>query len=258
MTGKKVKHISFGEGIIIKFDNDHFTVDFGSKKCEFIFPDAFEKFLSANDSQLQHYINVKKLDIVQQTRRKNSNLIKMYSKKYGCDNVILYNNAIYYRQHRRWIDMRGITVHEILQQKLNNEYINSIDIESLPVKKIIVIGDNMKKSASPLLAIKCYEYAAFRCDKKALIYILPRITSCYRQCNMAKKAIELFKFAKEEYGEDMLTPALLTSAAAAYCDIKEYENALKCCKRAYATGGKKNEELSLVYKRIKAESNLIK
>lgn len=60
MTGKKVKHISFGEGIIIKFDNNHFIVDFGSKKCEFIFPDAFEKFLSTDDSQLQYYIKSRK------------------------------------------------------------------------------------------------------------------------------------------------------------------------------------------------------
>ena len=257
MTGKKVKHISFGEGSIIKFDNNYFTVDFGSKKCEFIFPDAFEKFLSTDDSQLQYYIKSKKLDIALAAERKNNDLIKLYNKKYGTDNVITFNNAVYHRHHRHWIDDRGIVVPDALQQKLNNEYINSIDIESLPIRKIIVIGDNMKKSASLLLAIKLYEYAAFRCGKKELAYILPRITSCYRQCNMARKAIALFKYAKEEYGQDMLNPALPTSVAAAYCDIKEYENALKCCKRAYATGGKRNEELSLVYKRIKAESNLI-
>lgn len=256
MIGKRVVHISFGVGTIIRFDKRYITVDFGTKQSEFIFPDAFEKYLSTDDDDIKTILAHKELES-KSKKEKTLNRIELYIKKYGKNNVILYNNIVYYRHKGHWIDERGIIVCELIQQKLNNEYIKNINLDSLSIREVISAGDDLKKSSSLLLAIKFYEYAAFRCNKKTLAYILPRITSCYRQCNMSRKAISLFKYAKEEYGQDMLTPALLTSAATAYCDIKEYENALKCCKRAYATGGNKNEELSLVYKRIKAESNLI-
>ena len=54
-----------------------------------------------------------------------------------------------------------------------------------------------------------------------------------------------------------LSPALLTSLSAAYCDVGNYEMARKCANKAYAIqGGSLNysNELSLVYKRIKKEA----
>ena len=56
----------------------------------------------------------------------------------------------------------------------------------------------------------------------------------------------------------MITPALLTSAAAAYCDLGDYDRAKKCCDRAFAQlNGKRNGELSAVYGRIKKESHIL-
>ena len=46
---------------------------------------------------------------------------------------------------------------------------------------------------------------------------------------MPRKVIDLFSETKRKYGTDFITPVLLTSVAAAYCDLKEYENALRCC-----------------------------
>lgn len=38
---------------------------------------------------------------------------------------------------------------------------------------------------------------------------------------------------KAHYGETIINEALLTSVAAAYCDLGEPENAIRCCKWAY-------------------------
>ena len=73
---------------------------------------------------------------------------------------------------------------------------------------------------------------------------------------MPRKVIDLFSETKRKYGTDFITPVLLTSVAAAYCDLKEYENALRCCKWAYKKFGGFNPNLSNVYTRIKKESGL--
>ena len=60
---------------------------------------------------------------------------------------------------------------------------------------------------------------------------------------------------KAAYGEEIINEALLTSVAAAYCDIDEPENALKCCRWAYKVlkinEKDKSLELSKVFTRAK-------
>ena len=45
MVGKKVKHKTFGVGVIKEFENNYMTVEFAEKTSKFTYPDAFEKFL---------------------------------------------------------------------------------------------------------------------------------------------------------------------------------------------------------------------
>ena len=83
--------------------------------------------------------------------------------------------------------------------------------------------------------------------------ILPILTSMYRLTGQPKRAIDV---AEEYigYGLAYESVPLLTSVAAAYCDLGDYENARKFADRAYARqGGGTGEktELSLVYQRIK-------
>ena len=74
---------------------------------------------------------------------------------------------------------------------------------------------------------------------------------------MPRSAIELFSFAKNKYGDQFITPVLLTSVAAAYCDLGEYENALRCCKWAYKRfDAQFDASLRNVFARIKKESGL--
>lgn len=49
LIGIKVKHTVFGVGTIIEKDSNHITVEFASKTTKFVYPDAFEKFIEAED-----------------------------------------------------------------------------------------------------------------------------------------------------------------------------------------------------------------
>ena len=166
--------------------------------------------------------------------------------------ILEYNGKMYKRQGQKWSDMDGCIVYDILQVELNAKYIETIDLPSLTLQEIIEHGDKFKNSSSYGYALRFYEHAAKEANENDLAYILPRMTSCYRLQGQPKKAIDILSFAKSKYGAKMITPVLLTSAAAAYCDLEDYENAKKCCNRAYAAlGGKSSGELASVYARIK-------
>ena len=56
MIGKKVKHTMWGTGIITAYDGAYITVEFATKTTKFQFPDAFEKFIKAEDPGVQESI----------------------------------------------------------------------------------------------------------------------------------------------------------------------------------------------------------
>ena len=53
LIGIKVKHITLGTGIIIGLDNGCVTVEFTSKTSKFEYPAAFDKFIKAENSDIQ-------------------------------------------------------------------------------------------------------------------------------------------------------------------------------------------------------------
>lgn len=168
-----------------------------------------------------------------------------------------YNGEVYTRTQSKWTDSRHVVVHQSLQKELNKLFMESIDYLSYSVEELIEEGDKFKDSDSYADAVNFYEHAINKGGLEVIKMVLPRISSCYRKCNMPRKTIELFTRVKREYGTEFITPVLLTSVAAAYCDIKEYENALRCCKWAYSRfGGRADESLRLVYARISSESGL--
>ena len=170
---------------------------------------------------------------------------------------IEYNGRAYTRNNSKWLDRDNMVVHETLQIILNQMFLKTLDLSSYRLYDLISEGDKFKESYTYDYAIAFYERAIELCDEETLKYILPRITSCYRHEKRPGKAIELFTEAKGKYGEEFITPVLLTSVAAAYCDLREYENAMRCCKWAYKRyGGDCDPSLSNVYARIKKESGL--
>lgn len=56
MVGVKVKHSVFGTGTITEYSNNYIIVEFSSKTCKFVYPDAFEKFIKAEDETVQNSI----------------------------------------------------------------------------------------------------------------------------------------------------------------------------------------------------------
>lgn len=56
MTGTKVQHSVLGAGVVTDFDNNYVIVEFASKTSKFVYPDAFEKFIKAEDAVLQQKI----------------------------------------------------------------------------------------------------------------------------------------------------------------------------------------------------------
>ena len=176
-----------------------------------------------------------------------------------CLDVIEYKGKKYKRYSSKWSDEKNFVVHETLQRELNYEYVKTLNLASMSAQELISQGDKFKESATYQLAVRYYEEASVKCEIKDMAYILPRITSCYRKSNQASKAIEMFSYAKQKFGTAILTAPLLTSAAAAYCDLGEYDNAKKCCDRAYAmSGATADDELRLVYKRIDKETGYTK
>ncbi len=165
-----------------------------------------------------------------------------------------YKGKTYKRYSSKWLDINNLIVCDSLQTMLNMEFVKNMDVSHLETNELISNGDKFKASYSYYLAIKYYEAAVEKSSMQETSYILPRLASCYRKINQPLKVIKIATYAKQNFGSKLLTAPLLTSTAAAYCDLGEYSNAKKCCDLAYAMlGGAANEELNLVYKRLKKE-----
>ncbi len=155
-----------------------------------------------------------------------------------------------------WAYPGGLIAPDVLQETLNAVYAETLAPETMDCRSLVESGDEFRASGSLGLAVQFYEYASRKASRKQLQFLLPRLTSLLRFQGRPEKVIELLRFAKDKYGSGMITAASLTSAGAAYCDLKDYKRALKCCNRAYAMmNGKADEELKMVYRRIQSESD---
>jgi hypothetical protein len=56
LIGLKVKHTVFGVGTITEKDGNYITVEFAAKTTKFVYPDAFEKFIKAEEPSVQQAI----------------------------------------------------------------------------------------------------------------------------------------------------------------------------------------------------------
>ena len=172
--------------------------------------------------------------------------------------VVEYEGVSYHRSSAKWVDSSGLTVSGILQDKLNAAFAKTLNPSDMSVSDLLKHGDRFKGSGNTGLAIQYYEIASQQASERDLAYILPRLTSCYRIRGCPQEAIDILVFASKKYGQKMITSALLTSAAAAYCDLGDYGRAKKCCDRAFAQGnGRCEGELRAVYGRIKKESHIL-
>ena len=167
-----------------------------------------------------------------------------------------YNGKTYYRNNSKWVDGDSLTVPAYLQHILNTLTLAKEDISGMSYEDAKREGDKLKASESYELAVKYYEQAIRATDSMARCSsVLPRMTSCYRRLGRPGKVIEVLSDAKLAFGEAIVNEALLTSAAAAYCDLGEPENAIRCCRWAYRVLRSRtqdySDELSNVFARAK-------
>ena len=57
MVGQKVTHTMYGCGTITELSNTYLTVKFGDSEKKFVYPDAFEKYLTSTDSKFMEQVH---------------------------------------------------------------------------------------------------------------------------------------------------------------------------------------------------------
>ena len=147
----------------------------------------------------------------------------------------------------------------MLAKEISNEYFKNVNYKELSKDDLIEFIKSLKETYNYSLSADVCIFAIekYYSDNYLVKHILSILTSCLRQLSLPGKAIY---YAEKYINSFNISVALFTSIAAAYCDIKDYENAKKYADIAYAKQGGGvgfNNELSAVYARIKKEAQII-
>lgn len=170
---------------------------------------------------------------------------------------IIYDNEEFYFNDGRVYDSSFCEAPRIIAQKVLKFYYSTKNYETLSEKALLEHVKNLKISELYNECLKVIDFGLDKFYNSVDFYkiVFPIITSCYRALGQPQKAIDFWMANKSIFTSCISVP-LLTSLAAAYCDVQNYKMAKKCADRAYALqGGGLNQktELSLVYMRIKRE-----
>ena len=70
----KVKHKVFGTGVITGVSGNYLTIKFAAKESKFVYPDAFEKFIVADDASIQAKIveEINNIKLAAEAQRKEA------------------------------------------------------------------------------------------------------------------------------------------------------------------------------------------
>lgn len=162
--------------------------------------------------------------------------------------TIELDNGKYLWDGKKWIDLKTYLIPpEIIIQKLNEELSKKpIDLQRYSLVELTTMASDFKDSNNFTMAIKIIDYALEQVPgDPAFLSIL---CSLLRKIGKPKEA--LARTTSYNYPNC----ALLTSRAAAMCDLELWEDAKKEVGRALAIARDKNEaaEAFNVVKRIKA------
>jgi hypothetical protein len=76
LVNKQVMHRIFGKGSVVKYDDSYIKIDFSSGNKKFVFPDAFEKYLTFTDQRAANLVGK-----MVQKRKRERNEEKLKLKK---------------------------------------------------------------------------------------------------------------------------------------------------------------------------------
>ena len=165
-----------------------------------------------------------------------------------------FEDETYYINGESVYDSHFIAVSADVAVRVIGAYFETIDYKNMLEDELVDFVRYIYKLKAYHLCDRVFKYGFEKFGKYDFARRLAStMTSVYRNIGQPKKAIE---FAKDYIDEDdFYSIPLLTSLAAAYCDIDEPLTARKYCDQAYSLqGGGVGyiNELSLVYKRIEA------
>ena len=165
---------------------------------------------------------------------------------------IEYEGEVYYLMANKFVDSTYIAVEKNKGIALAKIYFDSVDMSKFNRDEFLDNVRLAKELESYSYAKKACEYGInkFYNDVPLIRSCLPIYTSVCRSLNQPQQAID---FAREYiHNNRYVSEGLLTSVAAAYCDMEDYTKAKKYADWAYAIqhGSVGFNELSLVYKRI--------
>ncbi len=172
----------------------------------------------------------------------------MATEKYELD------GETYYLIKGMWTDSHFTRVSTVEKAKLDKLRMGKIDFSSMDISEIIESAQNMKDDGDLIYSQMLFKEIMERSDDLRVIRsVFPRYTSILRKLDKPREAIELFEKNEYSYGKSIVSPALLTSIAAAYCDIGDFIEARDKADYAMALcNGNAGKELISVYARIKS------
>ena len=170
---------------------------------------------------------------------------------------ITLNDEQYMLVKGKWLDSHFIEVPlnvaiQLTEQMLNDNDASEFSNEDLEKFLMGFKEQGLTAQALRILDVLYDRYVKAE-DTYRLRWLMPIETSLLRLSHTPQRAIEFYTSQLAKFGKTVESPQLLTSIAAAYCDVHDYVTAKKLCDRAYAWGGS-SYELSAVYGRIKAEA----
>ena len=174
---------------------------------------------------------------------------------------ILFDNCVYYYDKGKLYDECFIEVPRIEAVEVLKHYFADLDYHAYEEDALLRLIIELKSAE---LGAPCVDAILFGMKKYGdspsfIKTVLPILTSSYRLMGTPQKAIDFWQGHLSIF-KGYSSTALLTSLAAAYCDVGDYAQAKKYADCAYALqgGGQGyNNELSWVYGRIKNESNVM-
>ena len=163
-----------------------------------------------------------------------------------------YNNEEYIYDNGSWVTPDYIKVPTALIPKLNKLLIVQ-DLAGMSDKAALDYIEKIKASGNYMLALRITEKAVRERSISFLCKALSILTSLYREAGNSQKAIQTFLYCKSRYGYRIISPMVLTSVAAAYCDLGNKIDAKRYADWAYRERYEdKDEMLMHVYQRIKS------
>lgn len=155
-------------------------------------------------------------------------------------------------------DQNFLEVPLCISSHILNDYFSKIEYNAFGETQILDFIKQTKLAKKYHKCLEVIEYAISNISLTQDFYtkIFPIVTSCYRALKQPQKAIDFWMKNKKVFNSCLSVP-LLTSLAAAYCDLNKYDLAKTCADRAYAMqGGNKSykTELTMVYERIRKEN----